>query len=393
MDCVRVGRLQSARFYPGSPDRLTKIRWYKCLPDALVFPFPHTFGFNVWDDPEVSAARTVGFLPGLGTWDSGLNHGESGTHFHGRPEWFLYGIPDSAPDVDARCLQWCGLYSPALGLSSVGGVAGDSGAAALGMRAAGEEATPLLTAALGIAAGWVDSIPTARGTLALSARGIVGPQDVARAAVPIASGWTEAIPAAALVSLAGEAAETLTYAASVGIAAAWYVSEGSYAASVGIAAAWYGGIVVAVGAVQTLTFAISPNVNNGLRLDTVLYDTTGGFSTGSMPWAYVCQATGVYHFGLSFEFSRKGTPIQTSEDLTLQIQWTPGISIYHLSNPPYKPAGDETWQEYISEQALLNAGDGISLYLVWSNVGGGTLDVSFRFWIEFLGPLTGPPPV
>lgn len=109
VDYLRTGRRQWARLYRDRPDVLTRIRWYKALPGAQLLPIPHTFGFNVYDDPvRFENATAPGFLEAIDHFTHGLNHGQAGTHYHGQADWFLHGAPFGAVNPDGPCINWLG---------------------------------------------------------------------------------------------------------------------------------------------------------------------------------------------------------------------------------------------------------------------------------------------
>jgi hypothetical protein len=391
MDVLRVGRVQTARFYPNDPGRLTSIRWYKCKPDALIFPHPHAFGFNVWDDPEVREGRAIGFTPGLGSWNNGLNHGEAGQHFHGQPDWFLFGIPDSAADVDGRCLQWAGQFIPALGFVAVGGAAAASGAAALGFAARSVEGASAVSAALGIAARWVDLTPPARGALAFAAAAVARTWETAAAAVGVASHWTEVIRAAASLGLASAGVETDLFAARIGLGAAWVEHAGGFAPEVGLAATWGEKIVAVAGQAGADNLVIVATVVNGLPFSNVVYDSTRGFDPVGQPYAWVAQAAGVYTWSLGIQYARSGAVPSAGENVEVIVLRGANPIAGHTSNPPEPLADGETWQAYLIGQANMQIGEIFQLHLYWTQPGAGSLAVNYRFFVEYLGPLGATP--
>lgn len=106
MDYLRSHHIRDARIYldDGTP---VKIRWFRCLPGAKEFPFPHAFGSSVWDT-DLPPNQGVGETGGPIVWSTSVNPGYRGLTFRGKPEWFLDGMPvaelsQPAPPLCAKC--------------------------------------------------------------------------------------------------------------------------------------------------------------------------------------------------------------------------------------------------------------------------------------------------
>lgn len=102
VDELRSFHLAPCRMLLGSGEVIW-VRWYRARDDALPLPFPSAFASAVWitdyeeDSPPVGMQgpppSAWGKIPSAYRWRPGAYPAPPGRHWHGKPEWFLTGLP------------------------------------------------------------------------------------------------------------------------------------------------------------------------------------------------------------------------------------------------------------------------------------------------------------
>jgi hypothetical protein len=100
MDVIRSCSVESALFGENS-DLPGPLRWYRCKPGAKAFPHWHAFGHIAWEPHPDEWTAGPGIEQWPRRWSRDLANKPDGSHFHGKPEYFLQGIPQQVYDETA----------------------------------------------------------------------------------------------------------------------------------------------------------------------------------------------------------------------------------------------------------------------------------------------------
>jgi hypothetical protein len=79
-------------------DQVYEVRWYPTAPGAKALPLYTAFGSAVWEPDVFDHFDGPGELHGRNEWRPKKYAKPPGDHYHGLPEWFLDGLPQSVYD-------------------------------------------------------------------------------------------------------------------------------------------------------------------------------------------------------------------------------------------------------------------------------------------------------
>ena len=108
VEYLRSGYTIPARVFSDGDDTFT-MRWFLARKGAKRYPGITAFGSHVWQGDD-KPAPGPGELDAPQEWFETLLSPFPGTHFHGKPEWFQFGLPRSAMDevpLDTDCPTDC----------------------------------------------------------------------------------------------------------------------------------------------------------------------------------------------------------------------------------------------------------------------------------------------
>jgi hypothetical protein len=97
MDVLRSAHYSRARVGSDN-DEECLLRWHKCCPEAKAFPDFHFSGDPVWDPHPDEWTEGPGLFDPAEKWAPSEIPCPPGKEFHGKLEWFKFGIPQAVLD-------------------------------------------------------------------------------------------------------------------------------------------------------------------------------------------------------------------------------------------------------------------------------------------------------